>query len=113
MALEKSAAILDINRKRHELPVSVILFNMVDYSKINNLPLNQDCTEILNTAVERALERMFMGARCYVETFMPRRQEFQSLLAEEIDDFSKNGWSLQQKIQKTASQNDNSAILTR
>ncbi|PZP55712.1 MAG: hypothetical protein DI586_06010 [Micavibrio aeruginosavorus] len=105
----QSGKILDIKSKRHELPIDVILFHMVNFRQIKALPVNRDCTALLKAASERVLSGMFDGGKYYVETFMPRRCEFERRLAEEILSFSKGEWAL--AIEKAClNKNDNSQI---
>lgn len=94
MQFKKSCDIVDIKSKRHDLPIDVILFHMVDYAKIKSLPQNQDCTQLLHQACHRALDQMFAGRRYYVETFMPRHKEFEALLIEELEAFRQGEWNL-------------------
>lgn len=110
MSGQQACKVVDIKSKRHNLPLDVILFHMVNFRLIKDLPLNQDCTDILIAASERVLDRMFTGGKFYVETFMPRRCEFESLLAGEVQAFSKGEWSLPAETIHVSIQNDNSQI---
>ena len=102
--IQKSCEVIDINSKRHDLPLEVILFHMVDFSKIHSLPVNQDCTSLLNIASRRVLKDMFSGGKFYIETFMPRRQEFEALLAEELAAYKSGEWKMPSVL------NDNAAV---
>ncbi len=84
---------------RHPIPLEVILFHMVDFRNIKGLPSNQDCTNILYTAAQRVLERMFKEGELYVESFMPRCNEFQVQFAHEIIEYSRGGWQEIAKVE--------------
>ncbi len=108
---KQTCQIVDIKSKRHELPLDVILFHMINFRKIKGLPLNQDCTSILKAASERVLDSMFSGNKYYVETFMPRHSEFQERLAYEIEAFNRGEWGAAICVMREGVNNDNSLIL--
>ena len=111
MKTRKPCEVVEIKCQRHKLPLEVILFHMVDFKAIKTLPLNQDCTDILMVASQRVLDRMFINGEAFVETFMPRRREFESLLAEEIKDYKNGQWLPQKKTAMTTSSTHNSVVM--
>lgn len=110
MKIQKPSEVVAIKCQRHKLPIDVILFHMVDFRTIKALPINQDCTEILRTATQRALNRMFVDGEPFVETFMPRRKEFETLLIEEIKEYKNSQWQPLKKVILTSVQDNNSVV---
>ena len=97
----------DSSACRGELPIPVILFHMVDFGRIRNLPVNADCTELLMKASARTLQKMYPSGGVDANSFLPRRCEFQTRLESEIEDYRHGVWNFSATEQKKATLNDN------
>jgi hypothetical protein len=75
----------------HDIPLSVILMNVVDYDKIVHLPVNQDCTEVLQTACLKVLDLMFPGGGT-IEEFLRQKNKFMTHFRAEIIAHSRGMW---------------------